>query len=159
ETLFGAAYKEPVRTLIITEEPEYAIVDKCNSFDLNDTWIVQDWVWPLDKVDENEYSVQKKWETKLVQVEQLANATGCVHVVIDPLSRIGHVDDEAGRELGQRAEAISSFAYRSGLAVTVIHHNNKRSDAAVEDKGRGSTSLQAAVDQIVQIEKRGRKNK
>lgn len=154
-TLFGPAYKEAVKTLIITEEPEYAIVDKLNRFDLMDCWVVQDWSWPLDKVEG--YTMQDKWVEKLVQVEQLANALGCAHVVIDPLSRIGVVEDEAGRELGFRAEAVSSFAYRSKLAVTVIHHNNKRADAPVEDRGRGSTSLQAAVDQIVQIEKRGRK--
>lgn len=156
ETLFGPPYKERVKTLIITEEPEYAIVDKCNLFDLQDAWIVQDWSWPMDKVEG--YTLQEKWVQKLVEVEQLANATGCVHVVIDPLSRIGLVEDEAGRELGFRAEAVSSFAYRSKLGVTVIHHNNKRSDSAIEDRGRGSTSLQAAVDQIVQIERRGRKH-
>jgi hypothetical protein len=156
ETMFGPAYRAPVKTLIITEEPEYAIQDKAERFNLMDAWIVQDWSWPLDKVEGG--SMQEKWVNKLVQVEQLAFATGCEHVVIDPLSRIGIVEDEAGRELGLRAEAVSSFAYRSKLAVTIIHHNNKRSDAAVEDRMRGSTSLTAAVDQFVQIERRGKKH-
>lgn len=155
-TLFGPAYKEAVKTLIITEEPEYAIQDKADRFDLLDTWIVQDWAWPLDKVEGG--TLQERWVNKLVQVEQLAAATGCAHVVIDPLSRIAAVEDEAGRELGMRAEAISSFAYRSRLAVTVVHHMNKRTDSASEDRFRGSTSLTAAVDQMVTIERRGRKN-
>jgi hypothetical protein len=154
-TIFGPAYREAVKTLMITEEPEYAIQDKCDRFDLNSAWIVQDWAWPLDKVDGN--NLQEKWVAKLVQIEQLARATGCAHVVIDPLSRIAAVEDEAGRELGMRAEAISSFAYRSKLAVTIIHHQNKRNDAASEDRFRGSTSLTAAVDQMVGIERRGRK--
>jgi hypothetical protein len=156
ETIFGPAYRTPVKSLVITEEPEYAIQDKADRFDLVDTWIVQDWSWPLDKVEGS--TMQEKWVNKLVQVEQLAFATGCEHVVIDPLSRISIVEDEAGRELGLRAEAVSSFAYRSKLAVTIIHHNNKRADAAVEDRMRGSTSLTAAVDQFVQIERRGRKH-
>ena len=155
-TFFGDAYGESVKTLVITEEPEYAIVDKLNTFNLNDAWVVQDWAWPLDKVPGD--GMQAKWVYKLEQIEILAHAVGARHVIIDPLSRIAAVEDEAGRELGTRAEAISSMAYRSGLAVTLIHHNNKASGTAVEDKMRGSTSLTAAVDQIVQIEKRSKRS-
>ena len=150
-TMFGAAYGRPVRSLIVTEEPEYALRDKCEKFNLRDAWIVEDWVWPLDRMPGG--SVQKQWEYKLEQVERLAHAIGAEHVVIDPFSRVGAVEDESGREPGMRAEAVSSMAYRGKLAVTIIHHNNKGADRAVEDRGRGSTSLQAAVEQIVQIDR------
>jgi hypothetical protein len=150
-TIFGPAYGRPVRTLIVTEEPEYALRDKAEKFNLRDAWIVEDWVWPLDKMPGG--VVQKQWEFKLEQIERLAHAIGAEHVIIDPFSRIGQVEEEAGREPGMRAEAVSSMAYRGKLAVTIIHHNNKASDKAVEDRGRGSTSLQAAVEQIVQIDR------
>lgn len=150
-TMFGPAYGRPIKTLIVTEEPEYALRDKCDRFDLRDAWIIEDWVWPLDKLPGG--TVQKQWEYKLEQVEKLAHAVGAEHVVIDPFSRIAVIEDESGREPGSRAEAVSSMAYRAKLAITIIHHNNKRPDAAVEDRTRGSTSLTAAVEQIVQIDR------
>lgn len=155
-TMFGDAYGRPLRTLIISEEPEYAIVDKLNRFDLNDAWIVQDSYWPLERFGDG--SARERWARKLEQVEKLAHAIEAELVVIDPLSRIAEVDDEAGRELGSRAEAVGNMAARSGLAVVIVHHNNKRTDAAVEDRMRGSTSLTAAVEQIVQVDRRSKKH-
>lgn len=155
-TMFGQAYGRSVRTLIVTEEPEYAIVDKLNRFNLNDAWIVQDSYWPLDRFTGE--TTRQRWASKLEQVEKLAHAIGVELVIIDPLSRIAEVEDEAGRELGSRAEAVGSMAARSGLAVVIVHHNNKRTDAAVEDRMRGSTSLTAAVEQIVQIDRRSKKS-
>lgn len=49
---------------------------------------------------------------------------------------------------------MSVLAQKAGVAVTLIHHDNKADGRAVEDKARGSTAISAAVDQILHIERR-----
>lgn len=162
ETAFGPAYKRPVRSVWLTEEPEYARIEKAARFGVGGAkagvLIVSDALTlPIDRAEGD--SLAEKWNSKLTSLAAIAEVFRAEHVIIDPLSRCAGVEDEAGRELGARAEAVSSMAQQHNLAITIIHHNSKNPFAAVEDRGRGSTSLQAAVDQYVQVERPEKKLK
>jgi len=92
------------------------------------------------------------FEKKLGWLEKIARGAGYGHVVIDPLGRIAGVTDEAGTELGQRVDEAAQMAQRAGIAITLIHHQNKGTGRSALDRMRGSTTLTAAVDTIVQID-------
>jgi len=145
-TVFGPAFHRPVRTVWLTEEPEGPLYEKAERFGLGaGVLIVRNYALP-DGLD---------FPGKLRYVGDIARAFKADHVVIDPLSRVARVEDEAGTELGRRAEEASDFAQDRGIAITIVHHDNKGRGQKVEDRGRGSTSLQAHVDQIIHIEKPG----
>jgi hypothetical protein len=147
-TFFGDAYGEPVKTIWLTEEPEFSLREKGEDFDLRDVYIVPVSEWL--RVPDLDLST---FPAKLAAAEKLAEGYGAKLVVIDPLSRIAGITDEAGTELGHAVDAASQMAQRAGLAVVLIHHDNKRAGATVEDKMRGSTSGAAAADQIVHIDR------
>jgi AAA domain len=162
ETVFGPAYRRAVRSVWLTEEPEYARVEKAARFGLGEAkhgvLIVSDALaLPIDAQEGADLA--GKWRSKLAALAGIAQRFRAEHVIIDTLSRCAAVEDEAGRELGARAEAASAMAQQHNLAVTLVHHNSKNPFAAVEDRGRGSTSLQAAVDQYVQVERPEKKLK
>jgi hypothetical protein len=143
-TVFGPAFHRPVRSVWLTEEPEGPLYEKVERFGLGGGVLIV----------RNYAIAELGFEAKLDLMEQVARAFKADHLVIDPLTRIAHVEDEAGTELGKRAEKASDLAQSTGLAVTIIHHDNKAVARAVEDRGRGSTSLQAHVDQIIHVERR-----
>jgi hypothetical protein len=151
-TLFGPAYPSPVRTVWATEEPEYALREKIVRFGLEDVYFIGLGEWTEARnvdVDLGPFSA------RMAALQKIALAYGAKHIVIDPLSRIAGIEDEAGAgELNRACNDASVLAQRAGVAVTLIHHDNKADGRAVEDKMRGSTATSAAVDQIIHIERR-----
>jgi hypothetical protein len=145
-TAFGEPYREPVRTIFLTEEPAYAIRDKVERFGLRDGRVVYGWEVPATSGD----GAHQRWQERVTHIGTLAQEGGFGHMVVDPFSRLAEVENESGREPGERAEFVSNIAQQFGLAITLVHHNNK-SGGRMEDLFRGSTSLPAAVDQMVQI--------
>jgi hypothetical protein len=151
-TIFGDAYPTAVRTVWATEEPTYSLREKIDMFGLESPFIVGFSEWMEASNSEIDY---KSFEAKIAALEAMAKAYDAQHVVIDPLSRIAGIKDEAGAgELNEALNAVSVLAQKAGVAVTLIHHDNKADGRAVEDKARGSTATSAAVDQIVHIERR-----
>jgi AAA domain len=144
-TVFGDPYRKPVQTLVLTEEPPYAVRDKVERFNLRDSRVVYGWEFEPASED-----ADKRWKERIGHACAVAKEGGFEHVVIDPFSRMAEIENEAGREPGERAEALSFHAQRLDLAVTLVHHNNK-SGGRLEDLFRGSTSLPAAVEQMVQV--------
>lgn len=145
ETVFGAAFHRPVKTVWLTEEPEGPLYEKVERFGLGGGVLIV-----------RNYALgDRDFDAKLRLMEEVATAFKADHLVVDPLTRIARVEDEAGTELGRRAEEVSDLAQRTGLAVTIVHHDNKARGQKVEDRGRGSTSLQAHVDQIIHVERPG----
>lgn len=143
ETVFGQALGRPVRTVWLTEEPDYSLYEKVERFGLGaGVMIVRN------------YAVaDRPFVEKLALLEDLAKRHKAELVVIDPFSRVAMIEDESGTEPGRRAEEASDFAQRTSLAVVLIHHNRKSSGGAVEDAFRGSTSLTAAMDVICQVDR------
>jgi hypothetical protein len=144
-TLFGEPAGRSIRTVWVTEEPEYSLREKGDQFGLRDTLVLPIHHWGA-------VAAMSTFAQRLELIELLAKAGGYEHVVIDPLSRIAEVDDEAGTELGKRAGEASAMAQRSGLAVTILHHANKADGRRPEDAVRGSTSLAAACEQVVVLQ-------
>jgi hypothetical protein len=147
ETVFGPAFHRAVRSVWLTEEPEGPLYEKVERFGLGGGALIV----------RNYALADRTFDAKLGLMEEVARAFKADHLVIDPLTRIARVEDEAGTELGRRAEEASDLAQRTGVAVTIIHHDNKAVARAVEDRGRGSTSLQAHVDQIIHVERRAKR--
>ena len=148
-TVFGGE-GEAFRTIWVTEEPTYSLREKADDFDLQKTLFIQLSEW---------HSAERPLNTfieKLALVGELALAAGYAHIIIDPLARIAGVHDEAGNELGERVDEASRLAQHANLAVTLIHHNNKGTGRQAIDRIRGSTSLTAAVDVIIQIDPAGK---
>jgi hypothetical protein len=82
-------------------------------------------------------------------------AFGAQRFIIDPISRIAGIVDESGQELGLAIDPIAALARSLHVSAVVIHHANKRADAGGEmDRFRGSTSLTAAGDALVFMEKK-----
>jgi hypothetical protein len=152
-TIFGDAYSEPVKTIWVTEEPEYSLREKIADFKLESVYIVRMSDWAAQGPGAETFG------GKLAIIEAIAVGAGYRHVVIDPLSRIAGIVDEAGTELGIAVDKASQMAQRADLAVTLIHHNNKGIGRQAIDRMRGSTSLTAAVDVIVQIDRGSKKAK
>jgi AAA domain len=142
-TVFGEAFHRPVRSVWLSEEPEGPLYEKVERFGLGGGVLIV----------RNYALADRTFDAKLGLMEEVARSFKADHLVIDPLTRIARVEDEAGTELGRRAEEASDLGQRTGLAVTIIHHDNKAVARAVEDRGRGSTSLQAHVDQIIHVER------
>jgi AAA domain len=151
-TVFGGEPKESVRTLWVTEEPRYSLREKADDFDLKRVHFIQlsDWATVPDLP-------MGTFQEKLKLIEQIALQARYEHVVIDPLARIAGIRDESGNELGERVDEASQLAQRAHLGLSVIHHNNKGAGRAAIDRMRGSTSLTAAVDTIIQIDPIGKK--
>ncbi|HEY3959612.1 MAG TPA: AAA family ATPase [Solirubrobacteraceae bacterium] len=152
DTVFGDACETPVKTVWVTEEPDYSLKDKGRRFDLADVYVISQREW--NRVEGS--TPDEKWRKRLAYCEQVAAQAGYEHIVIDPLTRLAEVKDEAGTELGERVEAASEMAQRAGLGVTLIHHHNKGGQGREGvNKMRGSTTLTAAVDTIVMIDTAG----
>jgi hypothetical protein len=144
ETVFGPALGYPVRTVWLTEEPDYSLFEKVERFRLGAGVLLA-----------RNYALGggASFGEKLAVMEDVSEKFGAKLLVVDPFSRVAKVEDEAGTEPGRRAEEASDFAQRTSLAVVLIHHNRKSSGGAVEDSFRGSTSLTAAMDNIVQVDR------
>jgi hypothetical protein len=143
-TPWGRALGRPVRTVLLTEEPEYSIREKCEDFDLRDGLLI---VYNHD--------VPGTFTDKLAAVGRYVEAFGAQRFIIDPISRIAGIEDETGPELGLAVDPIAALARRLHASAVVIHHANKRADAGGEmDRFRGSTSLTAAGDALVFVEKK-----
>jgi hypothetical protein len=152
DTVFGEACESSVKTLWVTEEPDYSLKDKGRRFNLADVYVISQREW--NQVQGS--SPEDRWRARLAYCEQVAVQAGYEHIVIDPLTRLAEVKDEAGTELGERVEAASEMAQRAGLGITLIHHHNKGGQGREGvNKMRGSTTLTAAVDTIVMIESAG----
>lgn len=152
-TPLGPALGRKVKTLWVTEEPKYSLREKCDDFGLEDVFIVYTNEWPTAG---KQLGVDLTgFERKLEIVGQIAVEGGYGHVVIDPLARIAGIEDESGGgEMNRAVNAASELAKRTGVAVTLIHHDNKSDGRAVEDRMRGTTATAAAADQIVHIERK-----
>jgi AAA domain-containing protein len=152
DTVFGEACETPVKTVWVTEEPDYSLKDKGRRFDLADVYVISQREW--NRVPGG--SPEERWRNRLAYCEQVAVQAGYEHVVIDPLTRLAEVRDEAGTELGERVEAASEMAQRAELGITLIHHHNKGGQGREGvNKMRGSTTLTAAVDTILLIDAAG----
>jgi DNA-binding transcriptional ArsR family regulator len=139
-TVFGPPPRNPATALWVSEEPDWAIREKVVMFDLRRCRVMFAHELPTDG-----------WRSRLVHAAEVAAADGCEIVVVDPLSRLARVEEENGRELGAAAELVGEVAQASGLAFVVIHHFREAGGGSVLDRLRGSTSLPAAVDQIVGV--------
>jgi hypothetical protein len=143
-TPWGPALDRPVRTVLLTEEPEYSIREKCEDFDLGDGLLIV-----------SNHDVPGSFADKLAAVGRYVEAFEAQRFIIDPISRIAGIKDETGPELGLAVEPIAALARSLHVSAVVIHHANKRADAGGEmDRFRGSTSLTAAGDALVFVEKK-----
>jgi hypothetical protein len=143
-TPWGPALDRPVRTVLLTEEPEYSIREKCEDFELGDGLLIV-----------SNHDVPGTFADKLAAVGRYVEAFGAQRFIIDPISRIAGIVDESGQELGLAIDPIAALARSLHVSAVVIHHANKRADAGGEmDRFRGSTSLTAAGDALVFVEKK-----
>jgi AAA domain len=147
-TVFGPASSRCVRTVLLTEEPEYSIREKCEDFDLGDGLLI---VYNHD--------VPGTLREKLDAVGRYVEAFKAERFIVDPISRIAGIEDEAGTQLGLAVEPVAALARKLHVSAVVVHHANKAAGATGMDRFRGSTSLTAAADALVLIEKKQPRNK
>lgn len=145
DTVFGVAAKDPVTALVLTEEPEDALSEKYESFDVRRATVVYD--WELSKMP---------WRERIDWLVATALERGHGLVYVDNVSRAAGVssDDESGTGLARKIEPLSSAARQHGLTVLLDHHTRK-AGGKTEDLLRGGTALPGAVENIITIERDG----
>jgi hypothetical protein len=147
ETVFGPALGRTVKTVWLTEEPDFSLFEKAERFGLGGGVVIV----------RNYALAALDFKGKLALLEDVAKRCKAELVVVDPFSRVAKVEEESGMEPGRRGEEASDFAQRTSLAVVLIHHNRKGTGGPAEDAFRGSTSLTAAMDIVVQVDRRVKK--
>lgn len=139
-TFFGPGIGA-TKTMIYTEEPETALVQKFDSFDINEAFVV--YQWELAKL---------KWADKIEWLVEQTLAQEAKLLFIDNISAATGTEDEAGVELARKVEPLARKAKEHHLAVLYDRHQRKTA-GKVEDLSRGGTALAGAVDQIVAMTK------
>jgi hypothetical protein len=140
-TFFGPGREKPTKALIYSEEPEVSMVQKFESFDISQAYVV--WQWEL---------AQLSWPAKIEWLVTHAVEMELDLIFIDNISAATGTDDEAGVELARKVEPLARKAKEHQLAVLYDRHQRKTA-GKVEDLARGGTALAGAVDQIVAMSK------
>jgi hypothetical protein len=141
-TVFGDA-TERATTLIYTEEPADAIIEKLADAGLRGAGVI--------------YAHElggHSWKEKVKVLVAVASARGHKLIFIDNFSRAAEVEDENGPEMGRAAEYLAERAKAAQLAVLVLHHHRK-AGGNVFDLSRGGTALAAACDVNIALQEVG----
>ena len=96
----------------------------------------------------------RKWEDKVSLIVQLAQLRGHEIVFIDNTSRSAGIQDEGGVEFARAVEFLQEACRNAGLTLTIDVHHKKGRDS-IENKTRGGTGVQGAVDINLEIERVG----
>jgi AAA domain-containing protein len=142
-TVFGDAAAMPVTALIYTEEPADSIREKVEMTGLRHARIL--FGYELGGLT---------WKQKIHKLVEQAQLGGCGIVFVDNVSRAAAIEDESGVELGRAVEPLQEACREAGLTLIIDAHH-KKGRAGIEDKTRGGTALQGAVDINVEIERIG----
>lgn len=140
-TFFGPGRPGSTRSLIYTEEPETSLVQKFDSFDVRNAFVV--YQWELAKLG---------WPDKIKWLAERALELEAEVLFIDNISAATGTDDEAGVELARKVEPLARKAKEHHFAILYDRHQRKTA-GKVEDLSRGGTALAGAVDQIVAMSK------
>lgn len=140
-TVFGPATDGPVKTLIYSEEPDAALGEKGDKFDVRQAGLVA-----------HRQLRTMTWAEKRDWLVGAAVRGGYGVLFLDNISAATGIVDEAGVELARAVEPLIDLAREAGIALLYDRHQRK-ADGAVEDLSRGGTALAGAVDVIVTMTK------
>jgi hypothetical protein len=141
-TVFGEA-AAPISAVVFTEEPEDSMREKIEAAGLQRAMIV--WGHEL---------AGRVWKDKVGLLVELAQLGGHEIVFIDNTSRAAQITDEGGVEFARAVEVLQEQCRRAGMTLIIDVHHKKGADA-IENKTRGGTGVQGAVDINVEIERVG----
>lgn len=133
---------ESCPVVLLSEEGHSTVADKLPA---SDRILVanRETSWPLPT-----------WAKSISQATAAATQAGAGLLVVDTFGFWAGLGQDAGNDAGAVAQAMRPLteAARAGLAVLLVHHQNKSG----ADDGRailGSTQFAAAVDVIVEVER------
>jgi hypothetical protein len=143
-TVFGPEVPAPrVTALIFSEEPADSMREKVEASGLQHARIV--FGFELTGLP---------WETKVETLVELAVTEGHEILFVDNASRSAGIKDEGGVEFARAVETLQDACREAGLTLIIdVHHKKGRDD--IENKTRGGTGVQGAVDINVEIERVG----
>lgn len=144
-TVFGEAADSPVSALIVTEEPEDSLREKLEAANIQRARVLYSY----------ELASLRDWEQKTQLMVKLALTDGHGIVFVDNTSRQAGIEDEAGVEFARAVETLADNCRAAGLALVIDVHHKKGADS-IENKTRGGTGVQGAVDVNVEVERVGK---
>lgn len=142
-SVFGPAFRRPIYTLILTEEPEESLNEKLEFFGVEHARII-----------EGHTLAGMEWSEKVAHVITVAQAGGYECIFIENISRSAGIVEEGGVELGRAVECFADAVQTHDLAGLFDHHHKKGRDK-IENMGRGGTATSGAVDVIIDVETKG----
>jgi len=96
----------------------------------------------------------KTWPQKVLTLVDLTVLEGHGIVFVDNTSRAAGITDEGGVEFARAVETLIDACRTAGLTLIIdVHHKKGRDD--IENKTRGGTGLQGAVDINVEVVRLG----
>jgi hypothetical protein len=143
ETVFGPAAAAPVSALIFSEEPDDSMREKVAASGLKRARIVFGWEFG-----------DKSWAQKVQTLVDLTVLEGHGIVFVDNTSRAAGITDEGGTEFARAVETLIDACRAAGLTLIIDVHHKKGRDS-IENKTRGGTGVQGAVDINVEVERVG----
>jgi hypothetical protein len=143
ETVFGPAAAAPISALIFSEEPDDSMREKVAASGLARARIVFGWEFG-----------DKSWSQKVQTLVELTVLEGHGIVFVDNTSRAARITDEGGTEFARAVETLIDACRAAGLTLIIDVHHKKGRDS-IENKTRGGTGVQGAVDINVEVERVG----
>ena len=139
----GPAAERPVTALIFSEEPDDSMREKVEACGLERAFIM--FGWEL---------AGRTWADKVAVLVALAQHRGHDILFVDNTSRAAQIEDEGGVEFARAVEKLQEACRTAGLTLIIDVHHKKGRDS-IENKTRGGTGVQGAVDINVEVERVG----
>ena len=96
----------------------------------------------------------RTWADKVAVLVALAQHRGHDILFVDNTSRAAQIEDEGGVEFARAVEKLQEACRTAGLTLIIDVHHKKGRDS-IENKTRGGTGVQGAVDINVEVERVG----
>jgi len=111
----------------------------------------------LREIRENLY-VNSKQETSRLMLDDPDDMTKLLHglekckaefLVLDVLRRLHDADENDGSEMSRIIETVCGIQEKVGCQILVIHHDNKREDATLTERIRGSSAIAGFAEFVI----------